>query len=73
MADRSSDWTVNRRTGRANSSSEFRAVVDAVEQLIRQSAHDLIAGRAESVAHLIVAQLAHVHGLAPTKREVSRG
>jgi hypothetical protein len=39
--------------------------VDEVARLIRWSAHRLIAGDAEAVARLILAQLAHKHGLAP--------
>lgn len=59
------DWTVDQETGRSNSSAAFNAAVDAVARLIRNSAHDLIGGRVESVATLIVAQLAHIHGFAP--------
>jgi hypothetical protein len=57
------DWTV--KDGRANSSDQFVKLCAVVEKLIRGSAHDLIAGRADSVAGLILARLAHKHGLRP--------
>jgi hypothetical protein len=58
------DWTADAE-GRSNSSEAFNALVGHVEQLIRNSATHLIAGRADMVAGLIVAQLAHKHGMAP--------
>lgn len=60
------DWTC--KDGRANSSDEYLRLVAEVEQLIRRSAHSLIAGRAQDVAGLIMAQLAHVHGLRLSKK-----
>ncbi len=61
------DWTINPDTGQSNSSDAFNAICDEVERLIRGDARNLIAGSADSTARLIVAQLAHVHGLAPTR------
>lgn len=57
------DWTAHR--GRANSSNEFKRCVALVDEIICGSGHALIHGQTESVARLIVAQLAHVRGLAP--------
>jgi hypothetical protein len=69
------DWTVSRvegeSFGRSNSSSRFVELSAAVEAIIRQSAFDLIGGRADRVAGLIMAQLAHKHGLAPRGTVVS--
>lgn len=59
------DWTIDPETGRSNSSELFRELCGEVEAVIRQSAHGLIAGRADQVAGLIMAQLAHVHHLIP--------
>lgn len=50
------DWTC--ANGRANSSEQYHEAVALVARLIRESAFDLIGGRAECVAGLIVAQLA---------------
>jgi hypothetical protein len=58
-----SDWTVHE--GLSNSSPAFFELQSAVEQIIRNSGADLIAGRASTVARLIMAQLAHVHGVGP--------
>jgi hypothetical protein len=58
------NWTCDDE-GRSNSSELFEELCTAVTSLIRESAHALIAGRADSVARLIMAQLAHVHGLVP--------
>jgi hypothetical protein len=58
------NWTQN-NSGVENSSPLFNKLCGEVERLIRHSAHDLIGGRAGTVAALIVAQLAHIHGLAP--------
>lgn len=60
----SDDWTVG-DDNRSNTSTTFRTIQEAIASLIRSSAHDLISGRVESVAGLITAQLAHVHGLRP--------
>jgi hypothetical protein len=57
------DWTV--KDGRANSSDRFNELAERVGEIIRNSAHDLIAGRSDMVGHLVMAQLAHVHGLVP--------
>lgn len=66
MTNCTADWTCDER-GRSNSSDEYHRLVSEVERLIRSGAHSLINGDARSVASLIVAQLAHVHGLAPRK------
>jgi hypothetical protein len=58
------DWTLDSE-GRSNSSPEFLRLCDEVERLIRSEAHSLIAGRADIAARLIMAHLAHVHGLKP--------
>lgn len=57
------DWTV--KDGRSNSSDDFNHLVKRVEALIRQSGYDLIAGRADRVAGLILAQLAHIYHMRP--------
>lgn len=62
---RQPDWTWDKR-GRSNASPLFCKLCDEVERLIRSDAHSLISGNAGSTARLIMAQLAHVHGLAPT-------
>jgi hypothetical protein len=59
------DWTVDPETGRTNSSPLFQGLVDEVARLIRSEAHALLSGRADRAAAMIVAQLAHVHHLAP--------
>lgn len=58
------DWTVG-QSGRSNSSAQFLGLIRAVERIIRSSGHDLIQGRAGTVARVIVATLAHEHGLEP--------
>lgn len=65
------DWTKS-KDGRSNSSSEFDTLVHAVEQLIREQAHALINGRIDAVAHLIMAQLAHVWKLVPMETPICR-
>ncbi|GEM_PF-2511530 len=60
------DWTVDPRTGRANSSKKFNECVQAVSDLIRDDAHFEIS---VNTAVLVVAQLAHVHGLAPNTQK----
>jgi hypothetical protein len=62
---RKRDWTTD-RGGRSNSSKRFEKLCDEVEAIIRSDAHSLIGGYAGSTARLIMAQLAHVHGLAPS-------
>jgi hypothetical protein len=59
------DWTT--KDGMANSSDEFLALCREVECLIRGDAHALIAGGADRTARLIVAQLAHKHGMSPDR------
>lgn len=64
MAD---NWTS--KDGGTNSSDEYLRLSDEVARLIRSQAHALLRGDAASVGRLIMAQLAHVHGLAPTQPE----
>lgn len=59
------DWTVDPKTGRTNASPKFLRLVAAVELLLRESGHSLVNGHADAVARLIVAQLAHKHGMRP--------
>jgi hypothetical protein len=66
------DWTRDPETGLANSSPEFERIVGEVERLIRDDSRRLIAGRADATARLIVAQLAHTHGLAPFRSGAAR-
>jgi hypothetical protein len=64
------DWTADPLSGHSNCSPEYRRLIGEVEQLIRSQAHALISGRADQVAGLIMAQLAHVHHLAPLSASV---
>lgn len=66
------DWTADER-GVSNSSTAYREVADAVADLIWSSAHDLIRGNTRAVARLIVAKLAHEHGLAPRETTIAGG
>lgn len=59
------DWTVDPVTHRANSSPAFLELSSRVEEIIRNDAHRLIAGRAGDTATLIIAQLAHVYRMRP--------
>ncbi len=61
----SGDWTA--KDGRANSSEEFVRLTKRVAEIIQDSAHTLINGSVATVAGVIMAQLAHAEGLAPTK------
>ena len=66
------DWTIDPKTNRSNSSPEFVQLVSEVTRLIK---NDLLTingslkrgENVEGTARLIIAQLAHVHGLAPQK------
>ena len=63
------DWTTG-EDGVPNASAAFAKIADEVEAMIHESAHFLIDGRADEVARMIVArmivaQLAHKHGLRP--------
>lgn len=55
------DWTQD-ASGHVNSSPEFLAIVLAMEALIRNLR---VGDDVPTAARMIVAQLAHVHGLAP--------
>jgi hypothetical protein len=60
------DWTQD-DSGRSNSSPLFKSLIEEVARLIRQEAHFLLQGDTESAARLIMAQLAHKHGLTPAR------
>lgn len=64
------DWTIDPKSHHTNSSPEFDQLCKEVERLIRDSAHSLINGQVGSVAGLIMAQLAHVHGMAPQSSKI---
>ena len=57
------DWTVS-ANGAVNSSVEFLALVGAVEDILK---NHRLGTPLERTARLIVAQLAHTYGLAPTE------
>lgn len=61
------NWTVDPVSRRSNSSPVFVAIAKRVAEIIRNSANDLLQGHSETVGRSIVAQLAHIHHLAPTK------
>jgi hypothetical protein len=61
------DWTADPETNRSNSSPEFRQLVAEVARLIKAEEHRSLSGRVENTAQLVMAQLAHKHGLAPQK------
>jgi len=63
------DWTLDLETNRVNSSETFMNLTNEVQVLIRNSAYSLIAGDTYGVARLIMAQLAHVHHLAPVPQD----
>lgn len=58
------EWTMD-ETGSSNSSEAFLSLCGEVERLIRSDAHALLSGNAGGTARLILAQLAHRHGLVP--------
>ena len=57
------DWTVG-RNGLANSSDRFEEIVGAVAAIVGNAR---LEENPRDVAGLIVAQLAHVHGLSPSE------
>ena len=60
------DWTTDPETGRSNSSPQFQALAAEVEGLLRRSGGLSLSPQwAASTARLIVAKLAHEHGLTP--------
>lgn len=65
------DWTFDPETGRTNASPVFRRLVGEVDRLLRGGAGGVVLGESwtSGTAALIVAQLAHVHHLAPTAPE----
>ncbi len=64
------DWTA--KYGCSNCSDVFEELVAIVERLIRSDAHSLMQGRADSTARLIMAQLAHAHGMVPARAILAR-
>lgn len=59
-----SDWTVDPETGRSNSSPRFQSLAAEVEGILRRSGGLSLSPQwAASTARLILAQLAHQHGL----------
>jgi hypothetical protein len=58
------DWTTG-PAGASNTSEAFLTLCVEVERLIRGDAHQLIAGHVHRTAWLVVAQLAHEHGVGP--------
>lgn len=62
VAEGIGDWTIKNDV--YNSSALFVSLSEDVAQIIRNSAHALLNGDADDVGRLIMAQLAHKHGLA---------
>lgn len=67
-----SDWTVSAETRRCNESAKFLELQKAIAEIIRNSGHDLINGRVEMVAGIILATLAHKHSMRPVEMETER-
>jgi len=59
------DWTIDPATGLSNSSEKFKELVREVSRLIQIEPRSLLSGNTDSVAQLIMAHLAHNHGLSP--------
>lgn len=58
------DWTS--KDGRANTSDKFNQLILRVAEIITDGGITLMTQGPKSVAGTIMAQLAHVHGMAPT-------
>jgi hypothetical protein len=71
MPSTTKDWTRSHDGyGASNSSPEFLAAVAEVRRLIQENGGGCLDRNwVEGIARLIVAQLAHVHGFAPTTKE----
>ena len=65
------DWTRD-LYGRSNNGERYLFLVKEVVRMIREDAHFLLSGKTETTARLIVSQLAHKYGLAPTQEEFER-
>lgn len=63
MIQRPPDWT--EKDGRSNSSDLYVELSNEIGQIIRDSAHSLLAGQSNDVGRLILSRLAHTHGFAP--------
>jgi len=61
--DNLQDWTKDPETG--EDSEQYLKLAGIIDEIIRTSAKDLIFGKSEKVARLILSKLAHEHGLAP--------
>lgn len=57
------DWTAH--NGRSNSSPLFIELIKRVAEIIRESAHSIVAGQLDSVARSVMSSLAHEHNLIP--------
>jgi hypothetical protein len=62
----SNDWTVDPTSGLANSSTDFASLAGAIDELITSHANASSQAGSITTGRLILAQLAHLHGLAPT-------
>jgi hypothetical protein len=65
MTQSETDWTTDPDTHHSNASPLFKQLTARITEIIRNDAHILLSGHAESTAGLILAQLTHVHKLAP--------
>ena len=61
------EWTQG-EDGSANSSAKFTWLAHQIADMIQASAYDLLKGHTLRVARVILAKLAHEHGLAPDPR-----
>ena len=58
------DWTL--KEGRSNSSPSYLLLGEVIKALILNNGADIVNGSADKVANIILSQLAHLYGLAPT-------
>jgi len=67
MTQKEYDWTVDPITHRSNSSPFFHFMTERVNEIILNSARDIVNGRTKHLAGLILAQLTHKYGFVPTR------
>jgi len=67
MPQKEYDWTVDPITHRSNSSPFFHFMTERVNEMILNSARDIVQGRTRNLAGLILAQLTHEYGFVPTR------
>lgn len=67
------DWTIDLATGKSNSSPLYVKISGEIEKVLRETVASMLKGRRfKEAARYLLAQMVHVHQMAPEQAEIRK-